>query len=206
MTIGSASLQGCAARLTLTRAHVVAAIAVDAVIGQALRQVAAGQAIVLFADALAAARAAPAFFVRVFVVGDVAARAVGSAVLFRRRAGLARPEAPTVATYAVGTIAGRALRRRNARRSVRRCRLRRLTRAGAIALTAGAFIVRIGIDRDASARAVGPAAFFRRRTSLAAAHADVVAAISIDAIVGQTLRPRRTGYAVEVSAGILPVT
>jgi len=190
----------------LARADIAATHAVDAIVRQTLPLVDARDAIVLLADTLTIARSAPALFVGIFVVGNVTARSVGPAAFFRRRASLTRAQAPTVATYAVGAISRLALRGRRARGTIGILGLRtRITRSRAIAFARIALVVGIRARRNIAANSIGPAAFFRRRASLTRTHADIAAAIPIDAIVGQTVRRRRASKTIVVFALVLPV-
>ena len=189
------------------RTDIAAANAVNAIIGQTLRLVIAGQTIVLFANARAITRARPTFVVEILVVRDESTRSVGPAAFFRRRTCHARAQTPAVATYTVRTISGLALRCGCARRAVGAQRLRaRITSARSIALAGIAFIVGIRCRFDRSARAVVTAALFRRAARLTAAHADIAAAKTIDAIVRQTRRGRCARDPIVILALVFPVT
>jgi hypothetical protein len=83
-----------------------------------------------------------------------------------------------------------------------RCR----TCARTVTRTTGcAFVIGIRSGGDISANAIRPAAFFRRGTRLARAHADIAATRSIDAIIGQTLRGGRATKSIVVLAHVFPV-
>ena len=195
------------ARVTPARADVSATETIDAKIGQALRFVGARHAIVLFANARAITGAAPAFFVRVFVVGNGPACPVRALVFLGCSARLTGAQTPAVATHAIGTITRSALRRRRARRAIGKRRLRTGgTSARAIAIAIGAFVIRVRRGFDRATNAVLAAAFFRRTTRLAAAHANVVATKPVYAKVRQTLRRRGARNTVVILALVFPVT
>ncbi len=100
------TLLGFGTGITHAGADVATTKSVDAIPRQTLRFVRTRHAIVLFAHAFAVARAAPAFFVGIFVVGDVAARPITAAAFFCSRARLAIAKAPTVTTHPIRTIPG----------------------------------------------------------------------------------------------------
>jgi len=185
--------------------YVAATKAIHAIPRQTLVLVDAWNAIVLFAHALAVTRSAPAFFVGVFVIGNCAAHAVYTLVFLGRRTSLTRPQTPTVATDAVGTKTRRALCSRRTHSSIccRYLRSRARSRAGTFAGIA--LVVRIGIYRNASAHPIATSAFFRRRTCLARAHANIPAAKTIHAIVRQTLRRRCARKTIVVLAHVFTV-
>lgn len=189
--IESLALLGLGTGITPAGTDVAATHAVDAIIRQTLGLRGARHAVVLLADRVSIASAAPALFVRVEVVRDGPTHTIDSLAFFRGGACLARPEAPAVAAYAVCTKPGGALGRRRTRSSIGRLALRECgAGAGSIAFTGITLAVRISSGSDGSAYAVRAAAFFRSRTRLARSHADIAAAKSIDAIIRQTLRCR----------------
>ena len=171
-----------------------------------MRFVRARHTIVLFAYAGAITCAAPAFIVGVFVVGNGTASAIRALVFLGRGAGLTRAQTPAVTTYAVRAIARCALRRCRACRAIGKCRLRaRRARTRAITIAVRAFVIGIGSCFDRATNTILTAAFFRCATCLATAHANVVAAKAVHAIVRQTLRPGYTGKTIVVFALIFPV-
>ncbi len=110
----------------------------------------------------ATARRAGAFEVRIGIPRHEAARSIDSAPFFRRRARDAGSAARIVTTNAIDAGIRQTL-------GVRRTRYAEAQFAsiGPVAHPIGAFIVGIGIDRNAAARAIRSAPFFRCRTRFA---------------------------------------
>lgn len=80
-----------------------------------------------------------------------------------------------------------------------------IANAGAIAFAWIAFVVGVSAAADVAARAIVSAAFFRIGAGLAGAGADVAAAKSIDAIVGEALSCGSAGGAVVIATNAFSV-
>ena len=186
------------------RARGIAADAVHAIARHALRIQRARRAIGQIARN-GASRCAVAFAIRTFVLGirtvhDKPAGAIGALAFFRRGARHTGARTDVIATDAIDTVAGRALRRKCACRAIGLYRLWLITETYAIASAGIAFVVRVIAARDVFTYAVIPIALFRGRAGLAPADADVSATYAVDAIVGKALARRATRRAIVVAA------
>jgi len=186
--IASAAFFGGCARHAREVADVAATHAVGAIIRETLRCGRARSAIVEATGAIARASSSDAAFaVGIGFGGDVSARSIRAAAFFGGATRLASPSTSGIATIPIDAIARCALSTGDAGCSIGEWCLRLITRSRTITFAGIAFVVRIFAARDDAAYPIVPLAFFRFRTSLARAGANVAAASAVDTIPGQTL-------------------
>jgi len=192
-------------RRTRAGAHIVATETIDAIIRETFGAAHAREAIVVFARAASRTRSAITFFVGILIVSDGTTDAVDAATFFSRRARHTRSGTSIFATHAIDTRVRCALRPRHARRSIRLRRLRLIARASSSAFPGIAFIVGIFAGSNGSTDAIVPLTLTRFRTRITLLIADVSAAKTVYAIVGQTLRFARTRDAIVLLADAFTV-
>ena len=143
---------------------------------------AARNALIRLTSAGAVTRTIGAFIVGIGVRDDWAARAIHTLPLDDVRARLTRTRARGIAANRIDAMATETVAI-----GATRDALLELAGAGAIARTVGAFITRIGVYNDWTARAVRTLALDDARTCLARARARVIATNAIDAMDAEAI-------------------
>ncbi len=195
--------RACLAR---TSAYVAAAKSVGAIIRETLTGRGARRAVVKTTHAFAITPSNIAFAVRIEFGPDQTANSIRATAFLRRGTRLARSSTCGIATDAVDAITRRALPARYAHRSIGLWSLRLIAGAGAATFARVAFVVGISSARNGSADAIEALAFSSLRARKTHAGADVAAAESVNAIVGQTLRSGAARNAIVLLAHALTIT
>ncbi len=191
----AAAFLGRRASITRRTALVVAANAIGTECGQTLRRRRARHAVVEAAHGSTIACSTETFVIRIRIVLDGPAGAVGALSLFRGRTGNAGTGAGGIATNAVDAIHRRALRV-----SIASCAIREVCWSGTatrtITLGELAFVVGIGAGADGSASSAGTLAFFGRAAGITSSGAARITTNAVDAEARRALGCECAGSAI----------